>query len=80
MRLITMAVVAIATAATFAAPRAHANDGDYQLIQEPNAGYSAIVGLITGATRSVRMTMYELTDPAAVNALIDATGGALPPR
>jgi hypothetical protein len=46
----------------------------------PNAGYSAIVGLITGATRSVRMTMYELTDPAAVNALIDATGGALPPR
>jgi cardiolipin synthase A/B len=53
-------------------PRAHAVDADYQLIQEPDAGYSPIVGLISGAAHSVRMTMYELTDPAAVNALIDA--------
>ncbi|MBV8787012.1 MAG: hypothetical protein JOZ00_10025 [Mycobacterium sp.] len=52
-------------------PRAHAVDADYQLIQEPDAGYGPIVGLIAGAARSVRMTMYELTDPAAVNALID---------
>ena len=52
-------------------PRAHAVDADYQLIQEPDAGYAPIVGLIAGAARSVRMTMYELTDPAAVNALID---------
>ncbi len=35
-------------------------------------GYSPIIGLISGAARSVRITMYELTDPAAVNALIDA--------
>jgi len=66
------AVIAMAVVATLAAPRAHAVDGDYQLIQEPDAGYSSIVGLISGATRSVRMTMYELTDPAAINALIDA--------
>jgi cardiolipin synthase len=65
------AVVAAATVA-LAAPRAHADDGAYQLIQEPDAGYSSIVGLIVGATHSVRMTMYELTDPAAINALIDA--------
>lgn len=52
-------------------PRAHA-DANYQLIQEPDAGYAPIVGLISGATRSVRITMYELTDPAAVQALIDA--------
>jgi len=52
-------------------PRAQAVDADYQLIQEPDAGYSPIIGLIAGAARSVRMTMYELTDPAAVNALID---------
>ena len=66
------AVVAAAAVATFAAPRAQADDGAYQLIQEPDAGYSSIVGLIGTATHSVRMTMYELTDPAAINALIDA--------
>jgi cardiolipin synthase A/B len=54
------------------AVRAHAADANYRLIQEPEAGYAPIVGLISGATRSVRMTMYELTDPAAVNALVDA--------
>lgn len=53
-------------------PRAHASDANYQLLQEPNAGYSRIIGLISGAARSVRVTMYELTDPAAVTALIDA--------
>jgi cardiolipin synthase A/B len=53
-------------------PRAHAADANYQLVLEPDAGYSPIVGLISGAARSVRITMYEFTDPAAVNALIDA--------
>jgi cardiolipin synthase A/B len=53
------------------APTARAADADYQLIQEPDAGYAPIIGLISGATGSVRMTMYELTDPAAVKALID---------
>ncbi len=67
----TLAALAMATVA-LAGPRAHADDGAYQLIQEPDAGYSSIVGLIGGAARSVRMTMYELTDPAAINALIDA--------
>jgi len=79
-----LTVVAIATVAllarccgcsvlaTSAVPRAQAADANYQLIQEPDAGYSPIIGLISGAARSVRITMYELTDPAAVNALIDA--------
>ncbi|HYQ35935.1 MAG TPA: phospholipase D-like domain-containing protein, partial [Mycobacterium sp.] len=66
------AAIAMAVVTTLAAPRAHAVDRAYQLIQEPDAGYSSIVGLIGGAARSVRMTMYELTDPAAINALIDA--------
>lgn len=65
---------------TFAAPTAHAADANYQLIQEPDAGYAPIIGLISGATRSVRMTMYELTDPAAVNALIDAHNRGLDTR
>ncbi len=79
MRLLTIAryraltLVAIATIALsgLTAP-AHAADANYLLIQEPEAGYAQIIGLISGATRSVRMTMYELTDPAAVDALIDA--------
>jgi len=53
-------------------PRARAADTNYQLIQEPDAGYAPIIGLISNATRSVRITMYELTDPTAVSALIDA--------
>ena len=53
-------------------PSARAAGADYQLIQEPDAGYSPIIDLISGATRSVRITMYELSDPAAVEALIDA--------
>jgi len=57
---------------TSTAPRAHATDSNYLLIQEPDAGYPPIVDLISGAARSVRITMYELTDPAAVTALIDA--------
>jgi cardiolipin synthase A/B len=71
---VTLAVTCCACAALIdsATPRAHAADASYQLIQEPDAGYSRIIGLISGATRSVRITMYELTDPAAVNALIDA--------
>ncbi len=79
-----LTVVAIATVAlavtcggwpaltTLAVPRAHASDATYQLIQEPEAGYSSIVSLISGAARSVRVTMYELTDPAVVSTLIDA--------
>jgi cardiolipin synthase A/B len=64
--VVATALVALMT------PPAHAADASYQLIQEPDAGYSRIIGLISAATRSVRMTMYELTDPAAINALIDA--------
>lgn len=52
--------------------RLASDKGAYQLIQEPDAGYAPIIGLITGATRSVRMTMYELNDPTAITALIDA--------
>ncbi|MGO9733416.1 phospholipase D-like domain-containing protein, partial [Mycobacterium sp.] len=41
-------------------------------LDTPRGGYSSIVSLISGAARSVRVTMYELTDPAVVSALIDA--------
>jgi cardiolipin synthase len=46
----------------------------YQLIQEPDEGYAPIVDLLDQARRSIRVTMYELADPAATNALIAAHG------
>ncbi len=79
LTVVAMATVALAVTCcgwaaltTSTVPRAQAADASYQLIQEPDAGYSPIIGLISGAARSIRITMYELTDPAAVNALIDA--------
>lgn len=49
-----------------------AEQGAYRLIQEPEAGYSPVLGIIGQARRTLRMTMYELADSAAVGALIDA--------
>ena len=79
LALVATATVALAVTCcgcaaltTATVPPAQAADTNYQLIQEPDAGYSPIIGLISGAARSVRVTMYELTDPAAVSALIDA--------
>jgi cardiolipin synthase A/B len=76
MRLLTVAwsvTLACGLGLAFpATPPAQAADANYQLIQEPESGYSRIIGLITTATRSVRMTMYELTDPAAISALVEA--------
>jgi cardiolipin synthase A/B len=73
-RRIALTLVAIASVAPAVLPdsAAHAADAGYRLIQEPDAGYSPIIGLIGGAARSIRITMYELTDPAAINALINA--------
>lgn len=44
----------------------------YQLIQEPDDGYEPILDLIRSARHSVQMTMYQLADHDAVDALIDA--------
>lgn len=55
-----------ATATHAAAP------GEYQLIQEPEDGYQPIYQLITSATSSIDVTMYELADPTAEADLIAA--------
>src|ERR1700748_2180671 len=68
------------TVTTSFAPHALAADENYQLIQEPEAGFSRIIDLISGASRSVRIPMSELPDPAAVNALIDAHGRGVDTR
>jgi cardiolipin synthase len=77
------AVVAVAASAistscafapTLATPHIAGIDSTvpYRLIQEPDAGYQPIIDLIHTAVSSVRMTMYELDDNDAVEALIDA--------
>jgi cardiolipin synthase A/B len=55
-----------------AAPPAADAASPYQLIQEPEHGYAAIYALLARARTSIRMTMYELADPAATSALIAA--------
>ena len=44
----------------------------YRLIQEPDDGYEPILDLIRSARHSVQMTMYQLSDPEAVDALVGA--------
>jgi cardiolipin synthase len=70
--VLAVACVGCIGATSHSVPRAMAADARYALLQEPDAGYGAIISLIGNASRSVRVTMYELTDPSAVNALIDA--------
>lgn len=48
------------------------SDGQYSLLQEPQATYAPIRALIERAAKSVRMTMYLLADPAIEQALVDA--------
>lgn len=54
--------------------RLTAQDAGYQLIQEPDAGYGPVIGVIDQARRSIRMTIYELEDPQAIASLIAAHG------
>lgn len=53
-------------------PALSADHSSYRLIQEPESGYSVVLDVIRQARRTLRITMYELADPAAVGAVIDA--------
>jgi len=44
----------------------------YQLITEPDAGYQPLYDLLNSATRSIRLSIYELADKAAEKALVAA--------
>lgn len=57
-----------ATAAEGAAPHA----GNDTLVTEPDQGYQPIYDFIGSATRSIDMTMYELTDTTAESDLAAA--------
>lgn len=47
--------------------------GAYQIIQEPEDGYEQLYGLIVHARNTIRVTLYQLADPAASSALIEAS-------
>jgi hypothetical protein len=60
LTVVAMATVALAVTCcgcaavtTSTVPRAHAADANYHLIQEPDAGYAPIIGLISGAARVI---------------------------
>jgi len=59
----------VALAALAAAPAAAAGGGGLSLIVEPAAGPAPIYRLIASARHSVQMTMYELADTTAEQAL-----------
>lgn len=74
--LTACSVPASLAGSTHIAPTDHVpttvTDGPYTLLQEPEAGYRPIADLISHATTSVAITMYQLADNSIEQALIDA--------
>jgi cardiolipin synthase A/B len=70
------AICTLTGGCAFARPTMISRNADpaapYQLIQEPDDGYEPILNLIRSARHSVQMTMYQLSDPDAIDALVDA--------
>lgn len=52
----------------------------YTLVTEPDQGLTAIYNLISSATKSIDMTMYELTDVTVTDALAKAAAAGLTVR
>jgi cardiolipin synthase len=52
----------------------------YTLVTEPDQGLTAIYNLIASATKSIDMTMYELTDVTVTDALAKAAAAGLTVR
>jgi len=69
----TGAAATAAAAGGTVAPPASAAAAD-TLFTEPDQGFSAVYGLIDGATASIDMTMYELADTTAEQDLAAAAG------
>lgn len=53
-------------------PSAPVAAAPYRLLLQPGDGYQPLIDLIASAGHSLRMTMYQLSDPEVVTALIDA--------
>ena len=75
------------TARPSTAPAAAGQPGDspaapttYTLVTEPDQGLTAIYNLISSATKSIDMTMYELTDTTVTTMLAKAAGDGVTVR
>jgi phosphatidylserine/phosphatidylglycerophosphate/cardiolipin synthase-like enzyme len=62
------------------APRAASAATTYTLVTEPDQGLTAIYNLISSAKKSIDMTMYELTDITATDALAKAAASGVKVR
>ena len=51
-----------------------ATPANHTLIVEPADGRSSVLATISGAVRAIDLTIYELTDPGTVDALVAAQG------
>lgn len=73
---LSLLLTAICTTSCVPAPADAADKtasvGAYQVIQEPDEGYAPLISLIAHAHNTIRVTLYQLADPAASRALIDA--------
>ncbi|MGA2888694.1 MAG: phospholipase D-like domain-containing protein [Terracidiphilus sp.] len=62
------------------APTPTPNVATYTLVTEPDQGLTPIYNLLSSATKSIDMTMYELSDPQITTLLITAAAKGLPVR
>jgi len=63
-----------------APPTPPATTGSYTLVTEPDQGLTAIYSLLASATKSIDMTMYELTDVTVTDALAKAAAAGIAVR
>jgi phosphatidylserine/phosphatidylglycerophosphate/cardiolipin synthase-like enzyme len=61
-------------------PTPAAGAGTYTLLTEPDQGLTAIYSLLSSATKSIDMTMYELTDTQVTTILTTAAGKGIAVR
>jgi cardiolipin synthase A/B len=69
-----------ATHAAHATHAAQASGTTYTLVTEPDQGLAAIYNLIASATKSIDMTMYELTDVTVMDAFAKAASAGVTVR
>jgi len=73
-RMLVTLLAAAALCAGLTAPGVQAASTKYKLYTEPADNYQSVYALINGATTSINMTMYELTDTVAEQDLANAAG------
>lgn len=73
-------LVAGAAGSSLAQPAARVTYTNYELITEPDQGLTPIYDLIQSATKTIDMTMYELTDTTAEQLLVQEAADGIKVR